>query len=260
MILQEQAMRNRFWKWPWTSSRGRKNAWGLAPDGDGWFLVGLGRDPSQSLSVHTAQHLAAPLAQPGFHDLPQVMQQAGLKWGFSHRPWQSRPRVCVGLAANQLLSGVLDLPVALAESEWQSEVQIEASRALGLEPEDISFDFQTIGSTDGLVIRLNWVACGLSLVTQLNQCVREVGGQLSSVEPAHEAASRAAHFLRGGLASVLTQSVQDWQFDASAGPSQGAFDSDRPAWVINEDWLQDALHSPVGPRLIASGLALRGLH
>jgi Tfp pilus assembly PilM family ATPase len=159
-----------------------------------------------------------------------------------------------------MLSGVLDLPVALAASEWQSEVQVEASRALGLEPDDISFDFQASGSTDGLVIRLHWVACGLSLVNQLNQCVREVGGQLSSVEPAREAASRAAYLLRGGLASVLTQPVQDWQFDHGSIPSPGAFDAAGAAWVIDEDWLQDALHSTAGPRLIASGLALRGLH
>ena len=260
MIQREQAMKIRFWKTPWRPSLAGKNAWGLAPDGEGWFLIGLGCDPAQRLRVHTAQHLAAPLAQPGFRHLPQVMQQAGLVRGLSRRPWQARPKVGVGLTSNQLLGGLLDLPMTLDESEWQAEVQLEASRAMGLEPEHISFDFQVSPLTDGLVARLHWVACELTVVTQLNQCVRDVGWRLSSIEPAREAASRAAQCLCGGLDSVLTQPVQDWQFEPVAEPAEGLLGPDGQVLAVDQDGLQDALASMAGPRLIASGLALRGLH
>jgi Tfp pilus assembly PilM family ATPase len=162
----------------------------------------------------------------------------------------------VGLSSSQLLSGVLDVPVSLAESDWQAEVQLAASQTMGLEPEHISFDFQASGLTDGLVARLHWVACELAVVSQLNQCVRDVGWQLFSIEPALEAAQRAAQALRGGLDSVLTQPVQDWQFEAgsSAGPDFAKLG------LAGEDWVSDALLSMAGPRLIASGLALRGLY
>lgn len=252
-------MKTSLWKSPWKPSWARKHAWGLAPDGDGWFLIGLGRDSAQRLRVHTAEHLTAPLAQPGFRHFPAVMHQAGVARGLSRRLWQSRPHVGVGLAANQLLGGVLDLPMALDESEWQAEVQLEASRALGMAPEDISFDFQVSEQTDGLVARLHWVACELAVVTQLNQCVRDVGWQLSSVEPVREAAKRAAQSLCGGWASVLTQPVQDWQFEPVFGQDLGALRPDQGPLAAAEDWLDGALQSMAGSRLIASGLALRGL-
>lgn len=253
-------MRTRSWQWPWRSSRARKNAWGLAPDGEGWFLVGLSRDPAQRLRVHTAQHLAAPLARQGFRDLPQVMQQLGLTRGLSRRPWQARPRVAVGLPSDQWFSGVLDVPMALEASEWMAEVQLEASRVMELGPDEISFDFQSSPVTDGLVVRLHWVACALAVVTQLNQCVRDLGWQLSSMEPSREAARRAAHCLRGGWGSVLTQPVQDWQFDDDAALALGSAGTDGWATLVDEQGLEDALQSMAGPRLVASGLALRGLH
>lgn len=235
------------------------NAWGLAPDGEGWFLVGLSRDLAQRPRVHTAGHLAVPLAQPGDRLLQRAMQQAGLSRGLVRSAWQARPRVVVGLAAHQWVGGVLDLPGTLEPSQWQAEIQFEASRTLGLAPEHISFDFQALGVTDGLVVKLQWVACALSVVTQLNQSVRELGWQLYSIEPAHEAASRAAHCLRGGVGSVLSQPVQDWQFEEAPMATEAALAEQRTTLADDVHGLQDVLQSMAGPRLVASGLALRGL-
>ncbi|MDP4734416.1 MAG: hypothetical protein NWS28_10510, partial [Limnohabitans sp.] len=65
----------------------------------------------------------------------------------------------------------------------------------------------------------------------------------------------AACHIKGGLDSLLTQAPQDWQFDVIAHTSQNPHSGDFDLAV--DQLVKQALQSTAGPRLVASGLALK---
>lgn len=228
-------------------------AWGLAPEWGGWFLVGLSQNASPFLKLHTAEHLPVPSEDQGLVDLSHGLRQSAIAGGV----FQRRRRVNMGLAIEQVVSGVMAIPVDLGSSDREAEVQLEAARALGPEPHQVCFDWQTVVLSDGVAVQLHWVACDKDWVDLFQQCVRRSGWKLASVEPVNQAALRAARCLHGGLSSVLTQPVQDWQFDLSILSEIEASEEAVGLTGIFDEALHDALQTPIGPRLAAVGLALK---
>jgi hypothetical protein len=233
--------------------RSAKPAWGLAPAQKGWFLLGLGKEASPLMGVHTVQYLAGDLEDQSVLGVSHGLRQSGASRG----ALQGRQRVNMGLHMSQVVSGMLSVPSGWGPSECEAEVQLEAARALGLEPQEVSFDWQADPLSDGVVAQLQWVACAQSDVEQFNQCVRRAGWQLASVEPELQAAHRAASCLSGGLSVLLTRPVHDWQFDLALLPDTDALDTALLSPLTLDQALQEALQSPAGPRLVAAGLALK---
>ena len=241
----------------WLSQRLRtrsvKQAWGLAPAQKGWFLLGLGKEASPWMGVHTVQYVPGDLEDPGHLGVSHALRQSGATRG----AFQGRHRVNMGLPMTQVASGVLTGPVGWGPSDCEAEVQLEAARALGLEPQEVSFDWQAAPLSDGVVAQLQWVACPQSAVEQLNQCVRRAGWQLASVEPELQAAQRAAACLSGGLSVLLTRPAQDWQFDLALLPNNLAKGAGMVTPSSLDAALREALQTSAGPRLVAAGLALK---
>ncbi|ALK87542.1 hypothetical protein [Limnohabitans sp. 63ED37-2] len=236
---------SRFWQR--VAHRPVRQAWGLACDGAGWALVGLSWHKAVGVRVDTTEKIATANDPPG----------SGFGWGLSQVGGRSRQRVSVGLAEDELIAGVLVLPAQLPRDDWASEVQLEVAQLLCLAPDEVNFDFQPDPVSDGLLSRVHWVGCDQARIRAIRDGVRMAGWRLDSVEPASHAAHRAVCHLKGGLDSLLTQAPQDWQFDLTPHlgvghnlPS-GAFDA------AADPVLRQALQSTAGPRLVASGLALK---
>ena len=233
--------------------RSAMQSWGLSPGLGGWFLVGLSRDASRFLGVHRVQYLQGGLDDPGPNGVSQGLRQCGV----SQAVFRASPRVHVGMAMDQVVHGVLAIPVGLSPSEREAEVQLEAARMLNLEPEHISFDWHVSLLSGGDLDLLHWVACPHSAIDGFNQCVRRSGWRLASVEPEMHAAQRAADCLCGGLSTVLTRPVQDWQFDPAMGADSGVPEGGSISPMVFQQALHDAMRTPAGPRLVATGLALK---
>lgn len=236
---------SRFWQR--VANRPVRQAWGLASDGTGWALVGLSRHKTAGVRVDTTEKIATA----------NGLQGAGFGLGLSQLGVRSRQRVSVGLAEDEVIAGVLVLPAQLPRDDWAGEVQLEVAQLLGLAPDEVNFDFQPDPVSDGLLSRVHWVGCDQARILAIRDSVRMAGWQLDSVEPAKHAAHRAVCHLKGGIDSLLTQAPQDWQFDVTASedpgqnPLSGEFD------VAADRVLKQALQSTAGPRLVASGLALK---
>lgn len=234
-------------------SRAVKQAWGLAPAQKGWFLLGLGKEASPFMGVHTVQYFPGDLEDQSVLGVSHGLRQSGASRG----AFQGRHRVNMGLPMAQAVSGMLAVPVGWEPSDGEAEVQLEAARALGLEPQEVSFDWQADPQSDGVVTQLQWVACAQSAIEQFNQCVRRAGWQLASVEPELQAAQRAAFCLSGGMSMLLTRPAQDWRFDLALLPQAQT----KGAAMLNpssfDAALRDALQTSAGPRLVAAGLALK---
>jgi len=234
--------------WHQITNRSVRQAWGLAADGGDWILVGLVPKRHKLVRVKAMERILTSAAVPAMGNFGEGLSQIDLKVTSSGR------RLNVGLQAEDMVAGVLELPGDLSTQEWASEVQMEVAQLLGLGPDEVSFDFQPDPLSEGLLPRVHWVGCAQALIKTLKNSARAVGWQLHSVEPAWHAAHRAASRLQGGLDSLLTQSPQDWQFDVSH--AQAA-----PSPVLGELGadlaLRQAMASDAGPRLVASGLALK---
>lgn len=236
---------SRFWQR--VAHRPVRQAWGLACDGSGWALVGLSWHKEAVVRVDATEKITNAT------DLEDV----GFGVGLRQVGGRSRQRVSVGLAEAEVISGVLALPAQLPRDDWASEVQLEVAQSLGLAPDEVNFDFQPDPVSDGLLSRVHWVGCDQARIRAIRDGVRTAGWQLDSVEPAWHAAHRAALYLKGGLDSLLTQAPQDWLFDLTPqpgpghNPPSGAFDA------AADPVLRQALQSTAGPRLVASGLALK---
>jgi hypothetical protein len=237
---------SRFWQH--VVNRPVPQAWGLASDGPGWALVGLSWHKAAGVRVHTTEKII-----PVGDDLTGV----GFGSGLRQLAVRSRQQVSVGLAEEEVIAGVLELPAQLSRDDWAGEVQLEVAQLLGLAPDEVNFDFQPDPVSDGLLSRVHWVGCDQARIQALRDGVRSAGWQLQSVEPAWHAAQRAASHLKGGVDSLLTQAPQDWQFELT--PNLG-FGQQRPTDEMNggADWvLKQAVQSAAWPRLVASGLALK---
>jgi hypothetical protein len=234
--------------------RSTKQAWGLAPAHQGWWLLGLSQEASRLMGVHTVQFLSGELEDDDQLGVSHGLRQSGAIRG----AFQGRHRVSMGLAMDQVVGGVLAIPVGLGSADCEAEVQLEAARSLDLEPQDISFDWEMTPLSAGAAEQqLRWVACTKGSIERFNQCVRRAGWQLASVEPEVQAAQRAASCLCGGLSVLLTRPVQDWQFDLALLPDTDVLDTALHSPLTLDTALQEALQSPAGPRLVAAGLALK---
>ena len=237
---------SRFWQH--MAHRPVSQAWGLACDGSGWALVGLSWHKAAGVRVHALEKIA-----PNDSD----QEGAGFGLGLRQVAVRSRQRVSVGLAEDEVIAGVLEFPAQLPRDDWAAEVQLEAAQLLGLAPDEVNFDFQPDPVSEGLLSRVHWVGCDQARILALRDGVRSAGWRLDSVEPALHAAQRAACHLKGGLDSLLTQAPQDWQFDLTPNLSPGQNLRTSEFDLGSERVLKQALQSAAGPRLVASGLALK---
>jgi hypothetical protein len=220
----------------------------LASDGQGWALVGLSFNKAVGVRVQVLEritHSGPDLERGGFGD---GLRQVGSR---------SRQRISVALAENEMIAGVLELPAQLPLDDWAAEVQLEVAQLLGLGPDEVNFDFQTEPVSEGFLSRVHWVGCDQARILALRDGVRSAGWRLDSVEPAWHAARRAASHIKGGLDSLLTQAPQDWQFDLTPNLSPGQNLPTSEFDVRSDLVLKQALQSAAGPRLVASGLALK---
>lgn len=233
--------------WQAFFSRPVRQAWGLASDGAGWALVGLSLHKAAGVRVHALEKITATGAERDGSGFGHGLRQLGVR---------SRQRLSVALAADEVIAGVLALPAQWPRDDWASEVQLEVAQSLGLAPDEVNFDFQPDPVNDGVLSRVHWVGCDQARIRALRDGVRTAGWRLDSVEPAWHAAHRAACHLKGGMDSLLTQAPQDWQFDLNPNlrpeyPASGEVNTGP------DGWLMQALQSAAGPRLVASGLALK---
>ena len=238
--------------WRNMNIRSARQAWGLAPDGQNWALVGLSRHGTDLWRLHTALSLRPPAGVP-------VLDSSWLGQALADLPrfkGQLRHRLTMGVPARQLVMGQMACPDSLSEEDWPAEVQLEVSEALNLPPEAVNFDFSAQALGVGDVHQLDWVGCARALIQDYQRWIGAARSwRLTDVEPEWNAARRAAQALQGGLPSLLRQAPQDWQFRTGhGGASDGLDDEGIHHW---ETALKDALASPAGPHLVASGLALK---
>jgi Tfp pilus assembly PilM family ATPase len=225
----------------------------LAPQGAAWSLVGLTRQNEQLSRVQTAQALQPPPTDPT-QDKPWL-SQALRRIGNAQKGSNKLLNLALGMV--DLASGQIDFPAQLPEVDWLAEVQLEASQALGLEPDEVNFDFQPEEPSQALVRRVHWVACAKAHITDFKKSTLDAGWLLTSVEPELHAARRAARALQGGLPSLLTQPVLDWRFRLPGPQDATNISATAGAMVPDDTALLQAMASPVGARLVAAGLALK---
>ncbi len=245
--------------WQRFAQRSVRHAWGLAPQDGAWVLGGLTRPIHNLAKVHTLVALPAPTdadaADPSW--LSPYLRQHGRVGG------RSRHRLNMALPGSLVQEGFIDFPVDLPEEDWVYEVQLDVAQALQLSPDEVNFDFEPAPLTDGLVQRVHWMGCAQAQMAAFKNCTRSAGWRLATVESEMQAAQRGARALRGGVASLLTQAPQDWQFRLDAlgglahppGHEHGLVSADSEAAI--EEALRQVMGTPGGPRLVAAGLALK---
>ena len=227
-------------------------AWGLAPQGLAWDLVGLHRHSATLAKVHTSQTLPIPVGRDpvDLSWLSQPLRHNGRSRG------GVRHRLNLALPAAYLKQGVVVLPADLLAENWPFEVQLEAARVLQVAHDAVNFDFEPDPATPDQVRRIHWMGCTQTHMAEFKSFTRAAGWRLAVVESERQAAERGARALVGGIASLLTQAPQDWQFllpatrSGAYGPP--AIDSE----VALADALEQVLNTPTGARLVASGSAL----
>ncbi|WP_090137790.1 pilus assembly protein PilM [Limnohabitans sp. DM1] len=238
--------------WQRIGARSTRLGWGLAQQDAAWSLVGLQRQSEHLAKVQSTQTLQ-PMPALAHQDkawLSQALRQMGSPQSGVEK------RLNMALPLVDLALGQIEFPAQLDEGDWVAEVQLEAAQALGLEPDEVNFDFQPEDTSRALVRRVQWVACAKSHIADLKKCTRAAGWQLATVEPELHAARRAANALQGGLPSLLTQPVLDWQFRLP-GPDDGPHIKEAAGLATGDAALLQAMSSPVGARLVAAGLALK---
>ena len=234
--------------WQQLASRRVRRAWGLASDGQDWALMGLSFHKVLGVRVQAMEKIISTGLDPAAFGFSDGLSRVGVR---------ARQQISVALAADKVMAGILELPAELPSDHWVSEVQLEVAQVLGLAPDEVNFDFKADPQGEGLLTRLHWAGCDQVHILALRDAVRTAGWQLDSVEPAWNAAHRAVCHLKGGLDSLLTQAPQDWQFDLSLDEYLGQWQGFGGAHAESDLLLRQALQSAAGPRLVASGLALK---
>lgn len=240
--------------WQKMRVRAARQAWGLAPDGQGWALVGLLRRPDDLWRVHTAMSLKPPAGVP-------VIDSSWLSEALTDVPGPkglARHRLTMGVSARDLVTGCMACPVHSPQETWPAEVQLEVAQALNLSPDEVNFDFAVEALGVGGMHQMRWVGCARALVLAYQDWIKPAKPwRLMGVEPELHAARRAVRALKGGLPSLLQQAPQDWQFRPDSDSQWVDLDDEDMADVHDSRVLKEVMASPAGPRLVASGLALK---
>jgi hypothetical protein len=242
---QEETMKVWGRLWQKMGIRAAGQAWGLAPDGQGWSLVGLSRYSADLWQVHTTMSLKSPAGVPVIDPswLSDALTDVPRSKGFA-RHWLN-----MGVSTRDLVTGWMACPVQWHQEAWPAEVQLEVAQALNLSPDEVNFDFVVEALGVGVVHQIHWVGCARAMILAYQDWIKVAKPwRLMGVEPELHAARRAVRALKGGLPSLLQQAPQDWQF---------RLDAEGMADVHDSRVLKDVMASPAGPRLVASGLALK---
>lgn len=254
--------------WRHMTTRPVRQAFGLAPLGQAWALVALTRqgadlarvqassvveppDPLLDVQVHARvwRQALASMAQAANNAGPAREPSEGLAIRALQALQGGDHRLQLAWPADRVVSGQLAFPIDWPDDDCTAEVQLVVAQALRRTPQEVNFDWQVQPGGDGLVRQVVWVGCARDELVEFKRHLRAARWVLSSVEPEMQAAQRAARALQGGLPSLLTRPSQDWLFRL------------RPETAVAEPVetgaVEQMLFSPVGPRLVACGLALK---
>jgi hypothetical protein len=240
--------------WQKMGAGAARQAWGLASDGHGWALVGLSRHSADLWRVHTTLSLRPPAGVP-------VSDSSWLSQTLTDVPRSQRHirhRLTMGVSAQDLVTGWMACPVQWPADSWPAEVQLEVAQALNLSPDEVNFDFAVEALGVGAVHQIHWVGCPRALILAYQDWIKPAKPwRLTGVEPELHAVRRAVRALKGGLPSLLQQAPQDWQFRLDSDSDWDDLDDEGMADVHDSRVLKEVMASPAGPRLVASGLALK---
>ncbi len=231
------------WWAPW---RRRRSAWGAALLEQQQIVVAaLTLQASGSLRVAwLGRPLPAPAGAPdvgGFNAFTDQLRDAGA-------PLPRRARtLALALHAECCRQGVLEPVAGLSPRQLAADVQLEAASALGVDPQNVGFDFE-IADRAAAAPRVHWAACSRQELQHWTQQARHAGWRLRGVEPEAQAAQRAAASLGGEAVAWWAQSPQDWQFERQ--PARGLSETE---WRGLRERLQV---SPQWGPLVACGVAL----
>lgn len=267
--------------WRQMTTRPARQAFGLAPQGAAWALVGLSLQGADVARVQTSTVVEPPdpLADAQVHarvwrqalaSLVQDTRVSGAAGSVAGQVRQRGPvqardqRLQLAWPADRVVSGQTEFPPDWPDEDCTAEVQLAVAQALNLPPEEVNFDWQAQPGGDLTVRPVAWVGCAQDELAEFRRHIRAARWALASVEPEMQAALRAARAIQGGLPSLLTRPTQDWQFWLRPSP---ALTGDRAGDHAGKDAGDDAgaltqavlraLLSPAGPRLVACGLALK---
>lgn len=237
-------------KWPFAAWQRRQHtAWGSLLDGQEILLAALSLQQAGGVRVMVFDRLRAPpdLDDAAARDawLVDSLRQSG-----AQLPARLRT-MALALREGRCRQGTLHWPGPPDGQALAAEVQLEASAALGVAPDQVGFDFQ-LSPSDGLFdavegTTVHWAACLRSDLAQWQGHARQAGWRLPVVEPEHQAARRAVNCLRGERLAQWATSPQDWQFSLRAEREVG-----------DPDW-QQLQASPMWGPLVACGAALGAL-
>jgi hypothetical protein len=243
--------------WHRLSKGAVRHAWGLAPQGGAWVLVGLSRQSADLVKVQSLVTWSPSVPSEAFDldGLSQHLHQQGHARSGSHQ------RLNMALPSAMVREGYIDFPADQPPEDWLYEVQLEVAQAFQLAPHEVNFDFEPAPDSDGLVRRVRWVGCAQAQMRAFKNCTRAAGWRLAAVEIEKQAAQRGVRALEGGVDSLLTQAPQDWQFRlGTLGGMTLAGERAEPSGN-SEASIQEALaqimSTPGGSRLVAAGLALK---
>lgn len=237
-----QESRKKRWLAPWR--RRNTTAWGSLLDEQEILLAALSLQQSGGVRVLMFEHVRAP---EGLRDAAQrddwLVQT--LRGPGEHLPARLRV-MALALRDGRCRQGTLHWQGALDTRALEAEVQLEAAAALGVDPQQVGFDFHVALDAKPGDAQVQWAACQRTELQHWKGHARSAGWRLPVVEPEHQAARRAATCLRGEHMHWAA-SPQDWQFSRTA-------ERDIP----EADWLQ-LQGSPLWGPLVACGAALGAL-
>ena len=245
-------VRSRLKLWPGFPFRRITSAWGVALEARGVSLVSLVQTAAQEVRVQRTLYLLPPAwaqESDSHHDwLVQALGEVSGQEVRRHR------RLVVALPTERCRSGRLQVPTAWSLEALLAEVQLGAAESLGVEPGEVSFDFerQPHLSDNPAMQVVHWLACLRSEVQAWHSHTRIAGWTLPAMEHQTQAARRALQALRGGTHSLQTCAHQDWRFDWP-GSSQAASDE------VLDHALQPLHGTPTWAWLSACGAGLRAL-
>jgi len=254
--------------WRHMTTRPVRRAFGLAPLGQAWALVALSRQGADLARVQASTVVEPPASLLDVQVHARVWRQALAAMALTVNPADAAGersdnltfralqilrgadhRLQLAWPTERVVRGQLTFPLDWPDDDCTAEVQLAVAQALRCTPQEVNFDWQVQAGGDGLVRQVVWVGCARDELAEFKRHLRAAHWALSSVEPEMQAAQRAAGALQGGLSSLLTRPSQDWLFRL------------RPETVVAEPVeageVEQVLFSPVGPRLVACGLALK---
>ena len=225
--------------------RTRTTAWGALLGQEEILVASVALQQAGGVRVVVFEHLHAPAGLVHLAERDEWLVQTLRELG-RHLPGRLRT-MALAVSEARCRHGVLQLDGAPDMRRLAAEVQVEAAAAWGVDPAEVGFDFSLTQDPSASSARVQWAACLREEMTQWQHHARSAGWRLPVVEPAQQAARRAATCLCGDARQHWAQSPQDWRFDKL--PQRD---------LAEVDW-SELQSGPLWKPLVACGAALGAL-